>query len=272
MKRTLAPIGVALLIALGSAQSVAAAPPAGGGSSFTLSPNPFSITAAVGWYASGLVTVSTTKSVALAGPATSSDPHFDDINGGTCWSQYLAHGQKIPANVVCSISIRFFSATAGTFTGTLSVSECTKWHLGPTGAIVCDKAAAPQRIGLTATAMTGLPDMTVLGVNFDVVGPNGPADYLVALINQGWHQTEGPLWVDLYLSADNVLDDGDVAVASTVVNPGIPPAGAGWTVLLNGSTDPTPTDLYLIVELDHGRMVEDSNRDNNIFVTPLPPH
>jgi hypothetical protein len=120
--------------------------------------------------------------------------------------------------------------------------------------------------------MTGLPDMTVLGVNFDVIGPNGPADYLVALINQGWHQTEGPLSVDLYWSEDNLLDDGDLAVASTVVNPGIPPAGAGWTVLLNAPTDPPPADLFLIVELDRGLMVEDSDRTNNIFVTPLPPH
>src|SRR5262245_53499874 len=146
------PVIAGVVLALASTQLVAAAP--GGGATFTLSPNPLQITSATGWYNSAFALLTTKKAIALTDATVTNPANFNVWPGsGTCGS-YGAAGQLVPANTTCTIQVTFHSYTDGTFAASLSVAECLKWHLGPSGAIVCDRAASPQRINVSATSLS----------------------------------------------------------------------------------------------------------------------
>ena len=270
MKRTLGPIAAGLLMAAFSIQSVAAAP--GGGASFTLAPNPLQISSATGWYNSGFALLTTKKTIALTDATVSSPANFNVWPGtGTCGS-YGAAGQPVPANTTCTIQVTFHSTTDGTFSAQLSVAECLKWHLSTSGAMACDRAATPQRVSVNGTSLSTPADLRIIGVNTDDHGPIGDADYRIDVVNHGFTIANPGFYIESHWSTDNVLDEADTFAGYYVNVGGVPPNGAGLPVWMTSASAPGPEDQFLIVEVDHGDLVPESDETNNVFVAPLAPH
>ena len=266
MKRILMPVVAGLLLAVVAAQAAQAAPGGGGGSTtttFTLSPTQLTFTTPVGAAGLAYVTVTTKSKPVAMGQATSSFFRFIDTGGGSCWTSYGALGQKIPANTSCTIAVSFSANILGTFTGTLSVAECTKWHLSASGGILCDKPATPQTVALSGTSINGIPDLAVLGVVRNTVGPNGPADYRVDVTNPQIALVQPGVMVDGWWSTDDLLSEDDVPAGSGVTTGPIGPVTGAAPVWINAPTPPTPEQLYLIIDLDPYHMVEETNEDNN---------
>ena len=267
MKRILMPVVAGLLLAFVAAQAAVAAPGGGSGGSttttFTLSPTQLTYVTPVGWGGVEYVTVTTkTKPVAM-GQATSSLFRFLDTGGGTCWTSFGAVGQKIPANTSCTIAVSFYANEVGTFTGTLSVAECTRWHVSASGGIVCDKAGTPQTVGLSGTAIVGVPDLTVLGVVLDTVGPNGPADYRVDVTNTQIAVVQPGVQVEGWWSTDEVLSEDDLPAGSGVTTGSIGPVTSVTPVWINAPSQPSAEQLYLIIDLDPYHVVEETDDTNN---------
>jgi hypothetical protein len=274
VKRILMPVVAGLLITVVAAQTVVAAPGGGGTTTtFTLSPSQLSFTTPIGAAGLNYVTVTTkTKAIAIANPANSSNPRFIDTTNGTCWTSYGALGQKVPPNTSCTIAVSFYANVLGTFTGTLSVSECLRWHLSASGGIACDKAGTPQTVALTGTSIVGIPDLAVLGIVFDTVGPNGPADFRVDVGNLGLAVVQPGVYFEAWYSDDPVIDFDDTPAATGITTGPIGPTTGVTPVWVNAWVQPSATDQYLIIDLDHGNVIEETDETNNVFPAPLSPH
>ena len=119
--------------------------------------------------------------------------------------------------------LSFYANVVGSFTGTLSVAECLKWHVSPSGGIACDKAAAPQTVGLAGTSFIGVPDLKVLGVVLDTVGPNGPADYRVDVGNIAPAVVQSGVYLEGWWSSDEGIDGDDLSACSGLTTGPIAP-------------------------------------------------
>jgi hypothetical protein len=127
----------------------AATPPVG----FTLSPSSLSYSTAAGDFQYQLVTVTTMRPVVIQNPATvTGDSVFFDTQAGSCWQNYEALGNRIPAHTSCTVQVGFHPIAPGTYSATLTVNRCTSWHLDPTfGFIVCDTLDGSQSVSLNGT-------------------------------------------------------------------------------------------------------------------------
>lgn len=143
---------IAAALAASSGAALGAQPPA-----FTLSPSvvTFEATAGVGSFDYELVMVGTgPRWLVYQNPAsTTGDPVFFDTQAGSCWQNYEALGKRIPRKTSCTIQVGFNAEVAGTFEGQLVVYQCPKWHLGPTGMILCDVTGDSQSVDLVGTAV-----------------------------------------------------------------------------------------------------------------------
>jgi hypothetical protein len=120
---------------------------------FELSPASLSFSAPAGGFDYHSVTVTNNRGPLVIQNPASGDSHFFDTQAGTCWQTYEVFGDPIPAHTSCSIEVGFTSATAGTFTGTLTVYRCLTWiYVGPTNSIICTSTDGGETVDLTGTA------------------------------------------------------------------------------------------------------------------------
>ena len=98
------------------------------------------------------VTNNKNKPIAISLPFGPSDPHFWDTQAGSCWQTYEVFGLPIPANGSCTLQVGFASESAGTFTGTLTITRCDTWHTATPGFLECDSLANSQTVQLTGVA------------------------------------------------------------------------------------------------------------------------
>jgi hypothetical protein len=126
---------------------------------FSLSPSTLQMSSPAGTSAFANVTLTNTKGpLVIQGPATvhndQTNPDgihviFSDTQAGSCWQAYESLGNRIPRNTTCTFQVGFLPPSQGTFTGTLTVTRCTEWHVDPTfGFIVCDETSGSQTINL----------------------------------------------------------------------------------------------------------------------------
>jgi subtilase family serine protease len=254
-----------ILAALPTAAASAAAAP-----SFSLSTSSLSFTAVTGSTSTGLVTVTAKKSLVIQAPATSTDSHFQDTRGGTCWSRYESQGSAIPGKATCTIQVAFSSATVGTFSGTLRISECTAWHATSAG-LACDSLGGSQSVSLMGTA-TGQADLTVQSIS--LLGPTGgfAFRYSVTVANSGTASANvrnvgvvGAYSTDSSLGGDTFACSTPLSTTNLVLNP-----GATRTVTIGCDTAPSATDAFLLVRVDPTNTVHESNETNNLGSKALP--
>jgi hypothetical protein len=107
-----------------------------------------------------LVTVTTSRRLVIQNPATLSGDVsrtdggsiFFDTQAGSCWQQYEALGDPLPAHTTCTIQIGFHPEAVRSYNATLTVRRCTHWHLDLTsGVIVCDALDGSRTASLTGT-------------------------------------------------------------------------------------------------------------------------
>jgi hypothetical protein len=156
MKRLLViPAAALAALAITPVQGAAAPPPG-----FDLSPTSLSFTAAVDSFQYQFVTVTTSRRLVIQNPATLSGDVsrtdggsiFFDTQAGSCWQQYEALGDPLPAHTTCTIQVGFHPDAVRSYNATLTVSRCTHWHLDPTfGFIVCDALDGSKTASLTGT-------------------------------------------------------------------------------------------------------------------------
>jgi len=256
---------VVAFLLIGAAQLVSAAPP----DSFSLSPSSLSVTAEVGETRTGDVVVTTRKPIVIT--TESSSTQFFDTGAGSCWQAYLSQGLRIPGKVSCTVRVGFMSASAGTFTGTLSVRQCTAWHADTSGALVCDAVAGAQTVTLTGTA-AGQADLTV--GNVDVVGSAGtlPFTWTATVSNVGdatLNVKNVPVAAsyssDASVGGDTAACGGVVSSSNLLLRP-----GEGVDVEFRCLTPPPPGSAYLIVEVDGSNAVAESSETNNVAIDPMP--
>ena len=94
--------------------------------------------------------------VVIQGPTTlTGDSAFWDVQGGSCWQQYEALGNPIPAHTSCTIEVGFHPLAAGSYSGTLIVTRCLGWFINPIqGSLNCDNATldGTQSVVLSGSA------------------------------------------------------------------------------------------------------------------------
>jgi hypothetical protein len=158
-------VASAALVTIAPRQSVAL-PPLG----FTLSPAVLSFSAqatggqtpcvSFGTYQYVTVTVTTMRPIVIGHPAIIAPDAeygdgchaFSDTQGGTCWQQYEALGNRIPAHTSCTIEVGFHPESATTYNATLTVTRCTDWMTDPTyGFLVCTAFDGSASIDLSGT-------------------------------------------------------------------------------------------------------------------------
>lgn len=269
MKRARAAIAmaVAFLVVTSSAALAAPGGQGGGGAgnnqvSFVVSPQNLSFSTQAGTPQTQTLTVTTKKASTVVNPTTSSDSHFVDTQTGTCWTQYAAIGQKIPQKTSCTIVIQFSSASAGSFSGTLTVTECRAFRL-VSGVFVCDQAAGSLTVGMAGTATPSEPDLLIADIEFTT-----PSHYFVTVANEGTGPASQSV-VQGYYSIDDQLDGADTAACGQSTPGGIA-AGASAEVEIDCGFVPGPNQLYLIVEVDSGNLVQESDELNNRVAVLLP--
>jgi hypothetical protein len=84
------------------------------------------------------------------GPRTDGGMIFWDTQTGSCWQQYEAHGNPIPAFTTCTIQVGFHPDAVRSYNAALSVTQCTSWSTDPTwGFIVCNGLGLSETVSLS---------------------------------------------------------------------------------------------------------------------------
>lgn len=259
----------AAVVAMGagalSAVPAGAAPRAG----FTLGPS-VTVTAPVtgaGSASTGFVRLTTgRKATAFESPVSFGRTEFRDSQIGNCWDQYLANGQLIPKNTTCVIAVQFQAAALGAYSTTMTVRECRNTTVDNDGRVRCVGLAGSASLTVNGTG-TQPPDL----VPTNVVRSTTNFHYTVTFANNG-SGPAGDTVVQGYWSPDQIAQDvNDAGACGTTFFGAITAGSMNNTVVVECSAGPRTTDEYLIVELDPGNVVGESNDTNNIFVLWLNP-
>lgn len=204
------------------------------------------------------------KATAFENPVTFDNTEFTDSPLGSCWGDYLANGRLIPKNTTCLIAVRFSAAASGERSATMTVRECRVTTVDDDGRVRC--ASIAGSVSLTVNGIgTDPPDLVPTAVT-----RSGTSDYTVTIANNGSGRA-GDTVAQGYWSVDPIFHPTDSpACGSTLLGP-IEPGTTNNSLFVGCSIGPSAGEDYLIVELDPGQVVGESDDGNNMFVLWLNP-
>ncbi len=169
--------------------------------------------------------------------------------GGTCVS-----GQTIVPQASCTIIVRFAPASAGSFSGNLSIpsnDENVNVSLSGTGSI------NNGNIDLTITSLSSLKSAD----NYM------PFPVSVTVANQG-SSSSGAFTVKGYFSVDQIPNNGGLPADSLLFTWNIQGLGAGASLSNTFSVSfkgfPVGNYYYVVVKVDADNAIAESNEGNNI--------
>lgn len=136
--------------------------------------------------------------------------------------------------------------TGGTTLGTLAVA-----------------VAPPESANLNGTINAALPPSLIAG------GKN-KAKVSLSLLNQGQAAVNGPVTTQLFVSADDEIDEDDVQIASTTTKLKLANNGKGKAVKfkLNFPASITDDTYRILARIDSGNGVVETSEFDNIVVSP----
>jgi hypothetical protein len=241
---------------------------------FTLSPSKLSFTAEVGSFDYQMVTLKNRKNTPLViDPLTTfSDPNFWDTQAGTCWQWYESLGYEIPAKATCTIQVGFSPKAAGTSSGSMAVYQCETWEVTDAGQITCSSTGFSQKISLSGSAVAPEVALTITAIVFGAPGtPQANTDhpYTVTVLNSGTATADiSSVGIQGYYDPTAGTWPGEVGACGVTMTGTLAP-GATKDVPVGCSQQP-PSGYYLVVKVDAGDNLAESQEGNNIHSIVVP--